>query len=456
MKWDDSRQEDAWYFGAERIGAAASAAQAGWREYPPDHPPRLADVDVATWEPTARLARMDEYGIWAQVLYPNVAGFGAGKLLTLGDPELMLACVQAYNDFLAEYSSADPRRFVPIMALPMWDIDLCEKEIVRAASLGHKGVIMTGEPTFWGLPPIAERYWDRLWALCQEMGLPVNFHIGSGDMSIFDHASPSAGPHANYAGFGLQFGLANARVIANLITGGVCHRFPGTKFVSVESGVGWIPFALEHLDWQWLNCGVPREHPEYDLLPSEYFKRQMFGCFWFERASVKAAIDQLGAGLGPVRERLPASDEHGARTGDRRRAAARVHRHRSRRPLPRGAPQGAARQRGEAVPPGTARRRVRRRVPMPDYPTIEVDLTAKVARATEHWQEIDALREAHRFFWNSYGSGYWVLTRYDDIREASRRPEIFSNHSIVATDPRRPTGSCPRSSTRRSTSSTAS
>ena len=72
---------------------------------------------------------------------------------------------------------------------------------------------------------------------------------------------------------------------------------------------------------------------------------------------------------------------------------------------------------------------------MADYPAIEVDLTAKVAPATEHWQEIDSLREAHRFFWNTYGSGYWVLTRYDDIREASRKPEIFSNHSIVATDP---------------------
>jgi predicted TIM-barrel fold metal-dependent hydrolase len=65
--------------------------------------------------------------------------------------------------------------------------------------------------------------------------------------------------------------------------------------VSVESGIGWIPFALEHLDWQWENCGVPREHPEYDLLPSEYFKRQMFGCFWFERASVRSSVDQLGA-----------------------------------------------------------------------------------------------------------------------------------------------------------------
>jgi cytochrome P450 len=72
---------------------------------------------------------------------------------------------------------------------------------------------------------------------------------------------------------------------------------------------------------------------------------------------------------------------------------------------------------------------------MAAYPEIEVDLTAKIAPAGEHWKELDALREQHRFFWNTYGSGYWVLTRYDDIKEASHQPDIFSNHSIVATDP---------------------
>jgi len=237
---------------------------------------------------------MDKYGIWAAVLYPNVAGFGAGKMLTMGDGELMLACVRAYNDFLAEYSSIAPDRFVPIMALPFWDLDETEKEIKRSVDLGHKGVIMTGEPFFWGMPKLADPHWDKLWSMTQEAGLSVNFHIGSGDMSIFERAYEGAGEHANYAGFGVQFGIGNVSVIANLITGGVCHRFPEQKFVSVESGVGWIPFALHHLDWQWQNCGVPQEHPEYDLLPSEYFKRQMFGCFWFENDTVKAAIENMG------------------------------------------------------------------------------------------------------------------------------------------------------------------
>jgi predicted TIM-barrel fold metal-dependent hydrolase len=295
VQWDDNLHEDAWYFGDTRVGAAAGAAQAGWGQFPPDHPPRLADVDPATWDAPARLKRMDEYGIWAQVLYPNVAGFGAGRFLAMGDSELMLACVRAYNDFLVDYASAAPDRFVPIMALPFWDMDLTEAEIARSAAGGHKGVIMTGDPSHWGLPKLPDTYWDRLWSAAQEAELSINFHIGAGDMSIFETAHPDSGPHANYAGFGVQFGMANVRVIANLITGGVCHRFPRLNFVSVESGVGWLPFALNHLDWQWKNCGVPIEHPEYDLLPSEYFKRQMYGCFWFETDTVKFAVDQLGA-----------------------------------------------------------------------------------------------------------------------------------------------------------------
>ena len=88
--------------------------------------------------------------------------------------------------------------------------------------------------------------------------------------------------------------MGNARTIALLTCGGICHRFPDLSFVSVESGIGWIPYALETLDWQWKNCGVREEHPEYDLLPSEYFHRQIYGCFWFERESALSAIEQLG------------------------------------------------------------------------------------------------------------------------------------------------------------------
>jgi hypothetical protein len=37
--------------------------------------------------------------------------------------------------------------------------------------------------------------------------------------------------------------------------------------------------------------GVHREHPEYDLTPSEYFRRQIYACFWFEREMLPPAIE---------------------------------------------------------------------------------------------------------------------------------------------------------------------
>ena len=89
-------------------------------------------------------------------------------------------------------------------------------------------------------------------------------------------------------------------MLADLIFGGVCHRFPELKFVSVESGVGWLPFILEGFDWQWRNSGIWREHPEYELLPSEYFRRQIYGCFWFEgrrAADSRSAIERFPGNL---------------------------------------------------------------------------------------------------------------------------------------------------------------
>ena len=183
-----------------------------------------------------------------------------------------------------------------ITSLPFWDLDETLAEIDRCADLGHRGINFTQDPSSFGLPALGDPHWDPMWASAQEKGVPINFHIASGDISLLTNTGHStAGLHANYASIGVSFFLGNARTIAQVICSGICHRFPDLKFVSVESGVGWIPFALDSLDWQWKNCGVHLEHPEYDLIPSEYFKRQMYGCFWFEQESLGYTIDRLGA-----------------------------------------------------------------------------------------------------------------------------------------------------------------
>jgi predicted TIM-barrel fold metal-dependent hydrolase len=258
------------------------------------HPARLEDTDPALWDPVARTRRLDEYGIAAQVIYPNVALFGTKSLVNMMDAELQLACVRAYNDFQSDYSDAGSKRFIPMTILPFWDLDATLKEMERCAEKGHRGIVFSQEPAWFGLPALANRHWDPLWAAAQEMKLPVNFHIAISDMSVMDGVDPRNGASANFASVGAGVFTSNAKTISQLVFSGICHRFPSLKFVSVESGIGWIPTALEMMDWQWKNCGVAKEHPEYDLLPSEYFRRQIYGCFWMEKDSARSAIDQLG------------------------------------------------------------------------------------------------------------------------------------------------------------------
>lgn len=69
------------------------------------------------------------------------------------------------------------------------------------------------------------------------------------------------------------------------------------------------------------------------------------------------------------------------------------------------------------------------------YGVVDDAIGGSVAPAMDHFAEIDRLRERHRYFWNTEGQGYWVLTRFEDIREAFQDPSTFCNRSIVATDP---------------------
>lgn len=293
VKFDPESGGDTWFFGSKPLVPATVTAVAGWHGYPPDHPRTMAELDPHHTDPIARLKRMDEYGIFAEVLYPNLGIFSATEYLGLTvDASFSLECIRAYNDFLIDWCSAAPTRYIPVMTIPFWDLKESIAEMHRAAELGHKGIVMTSRPEHFGLPMIASDHWDTLWAAAQEAQLPVNFHIASG--RVEPYANESEKPHTKFGWDSVMGFIGNSRVVLALVFGGVCHRFPGLDFVSVESGVGWLPFMLEAMDWQWKGTGITLDHPEYDLLPSEYFQRQIYGCFWFESGSARAAIDQLG------------------------------------------------------------------------------------------------------------------------------------------------------------------
>ena len=127
--------------------------------------------------------------------------------------------------------------------------------------------------------------------------MSINFHIGSSqrEMDFYGKTSwPSHGNETRLALGSANLFMGNARVIGNLIYAGVAERFPGCKFVSVESGVGWVPFYLDALDYE-MHETMPNDGKKLSLLPSEYYKRQFYSCFWFERTGLVGAIAALGA-----------------------------------------------------------------------------------------------------------------------------------------------------------------
>ncbi len=253
-------------------------------------------VHRASFDAEARVAMLDQLGIHAQVMYPNVAGFGNQNFLKSPDDMLRLISVEIYNDALAEFQEATDQRVFGMALLPWWNLDAAVREIERAHANGLRGIVTCANPEEAGLPDMATPHWDPVWQVCSDLEMPVNFHIGSskGNLDFFGKAPwPSFGEERKLAVGSANLFMGNARTVGNLIYSGIPERFPGVKFVSVESGIGWIPFFLEVLDHQ-MHETAPNELAGLSMLPSDYFRRQFYGCFWFERSTIKPTIDFLG------------------------------------------------------------------------------------------------------------------------------------------------------------------
>ena len=197
-------------------------------------------VHRASFDPEARVEMMDALGVHAQIMYPNVAGFGNQNFLKSPDDMLRLVSVQIYNDALAEFQDASGQRVFGMALLPWWDLDAAVAEIRRVHGNGLRGIVTCSNPEEAGLPDMAERAWDPVWEVCSELAMPVNFHIGSskGNLDFYGKAPwPSFGAERKLAVGSANLFMGNARVIGNMIYSGVPERFPELRFVSVESGV---------------------------------------------------------------------------------------------------------------------------------------------------------------------------------------------------------------------------
>ncbi len=260
---------------------------------------RFDDVHPGSSDVKARLKVMDEAGIYAQIVYPNILGFG-GQATARVDPELRLASVRIYNDAMAEMQEESGNRLCPMALLPWWDVDEAVRETQRIADMGLKGININSDPHLHkgqngeNIPDLGTAHWYPLWEVCVDRRLPVNFHIGASEQSI-DWMGTQGWPGLTYdlrAGIaGAMLFFNNAKVVANLIYSGALDHFPGLKFVSVESGIGWVPFLTEALDYQREEIAETRKLQKTAM---EYFRQHFYACFWFEKRNISETLRQVG------------------------------------------------------------------------------------------------------------------------------------------------------------------
>jgi len=182
--------------------------------------------------------------------------------------------------------------------LPAWDVEACVRETERLVGLGFRGVNMTMDPQDSGALDYASRYWDPLWAACADLSMPVHFHIASSFTANSFYGKyfwPSVHQNLKPAIGGAMHFINNGRMVINSVYAGIFDRHPKLKFVSVESGIGWIPFILEAMDYE-ITENAPEQAAELSRKPSEYFRDHWYGTFWFEDnfGDLQYLIDKVG------------------------------------------------------------------------------------------------------------------------------------------------------------------
>jgi predicted TIM-barrel fold metal-dependent hydrolase len=262
------------------------------------------DRRLRNWDNEMRTGQQLADGIVGEVIFPNtIPPFFPSFVLSAPPPkddeyEHRLAGIRAHNRWLADFCADYPTQRAGIGQIFTHDLDDAMADVRWVADHGLRGgILIPNNPpdATWVEHQLYDPYWEPLWALCADLGVPVNAHGGTG--------VPNFGkvPAAQLL-FIAEFAYFAQRPFLHLLMAGVFERHPNLTFVMTEMGAYWLPPLLRRLDLSIArirDTGATGElrYGEESILPkvaSEYFQSNCYVAVSSPKAPDVEAMLEIG------------------------------------------------------------------------------------------------------------------------------------------------------------------
>jgi predicted TIM-barrel fold metal-dependent hydrolase len=265
--------------GSKRSGGGIGLLATRAKYDDPDHDfgfeGKWDDVVEAAYDPAARIAELDREGIEAELIYTS---FGL-SMYQIADQPFQFACMRAFNDWLADFCAAYPKRLFGIAMVPTDDVAAGVAEIERAAKLGLRGAMISITQDRGGgyLDPA----YDSLWSAAEAAALPLSLHVAASKEGFVTHGNVMADYSCAF--------VPTMYAVAGMIFSGLFDRHRKLKVLSVENDAAWPLGILERMDDRYEHDKAWAKRGDLHVLerqPSDIFREHVGATFMRDRTAI--------------------------------------------------------------------------------------------------------------------------------------------------------------------------
>ena len=264
----------------------------------PEDNPSVEPVAPAYVEHDARIARMDEQGLDATMLFPTLAV--CVEHFMKDNPERTYLNIHAFNRWLDdEWGFGRDGRIHAVPLQSLLDVDAAVAELEAVMERGARFIHLRPGPQ--GSRNPADPAFDPFWSRVDEAGLTVAFHISESSyneaFSVHwgEEANPRSHEQSAFQWTSFYGDLPIMHTVAGLVFHNFFGRFPRIRIMSVENGSLWVPYLLAAMDKM---KGMGRNGPwpggYVAGRPSEIVKEKLFVSPYHEE-DIEALAEVLGA-----------------------------------------------------------------------------------------------------------------------------------------------------------------